>query len=217
MAYDPTIDLLIVDDDLYVLAVLEDLFTEEDGINVTALSDSEEAIALLQDKRFDLVITDLMMPKANGLEVTRAVQDSQPNALVIIVTGFASLETTLEAIKLGVYDYITKPFQIDEFRLLVSNAATRIRLERENQDLKMQVEQATQEIERLNADREELLAQQNQLRENLARREPLDLEAGLPRPRSVSGGAGKIGVYEKMAEENRSRVTRRREVQESMQ
>jgi DNA-binding response OmpR family regulator len=191
--YDPTIELLLVDDDLHVLAVLEDLFTTEKDINVTALSDSVEAIELIRNKKFDLVISDLKMPKKDGLDLTRTVQESQPEALVIIITGFASLETTLEAIHLGVYDYITKPFQIDEFQLLVSNASKRIRLERENCVLKSKLSALESDLGQLENVHSSLIAELDVMRQQLSPPERAENPAGR------GAGSGRINVYQRMA------------------
>jgi len=199
--YDTTIRMMIIDDDLHVLAVLEDLFTTESDVQVTALSDSREAIARLRQEHFDMVITDLMMPKSDGLAVTRAVQELSPETLVIIITGFASLETTLEAIHLGVYDYITKPFQIDEFRLLVSNASKRIRLERENQYLHAQLGAREQQLHQLETVQSELTAELQSLRQQLvATPEPV-IQVG----RNVAPSANKLSIYERVAGDFRSR------------
>jgi len=203
--------MLIVDDDLHVLAVLEDLFSAESDVEVTPMSDSLEALELIRTQRFDLVISDLMMPKADGLAVTRAVQETNPETLVIIITGFASLETTLEAIHLGVYDYITKPFQIDEFRLLVTNATTRIRLERENSVLKAQLESIEGELASLQSNQSRLMSELNQARQDVpppASDTETDGEGG---KQVVKSGAKKIGVYEKMADDYRVRLKRIRE------
>jgi len=129
------IRMLIIDDDVNVLAVLRDLFVLEEGLDITTMSSSLDAISKLSSEHFDLIITDLMMPKADGLAVLRAVREHSPDTMAVIVTGFASLESTLEAIHLGVYDYINKPFQIEEMRLLVRNASRLVRLEREIQYL----------------------------------------------------------------------------------
>lgn len=188
------IEMLIIDDDPHVLAVLEDLFSNDENKSVVALSDSGEALNLIPTQRFDLIITDLMMPKHDGLAVTRAAQKHSPDSLVIIITGFASLETTLEAIQLGVYDYITKPFQIDEFRLLVENASRRVLLERENLELHERLSSMEVELE-------QALAEQRQFKE--------EMESGSGKSggaqdnavatRSLGPNPGKLSVYERMA------------------
>ena len=199
MAYDPTIQLLIIDDDVQVLGVLEDLFSNEENLSVTALSESLEAIELVKRKRFDLIITDLSMPKADGIAVTRAVQASNPEALVVIITGYASLETTLEAIHLGVYDYITKPFQIGEFRILISNAARRIRLERENRHLNQQVELMTGHLKELESERAVLLGRLDEATQRLARVSQPEAERPNPAARRPLSDPNKILFYERMA------------------
>jgi DNA-binding NtrC family response regulator len=140
------IKALIVDDDLTILTLLEEAFAGDPTLEIMALSDSEEAYRVLANESFDLIISDLMMPKVDGLQLLQRAKEINPSVLVVIITGYASLETTLEAIHAGVYDYITKPFRIEEFRLLVHNVAARIRLTREvaqlkeeNRDLKTRI------------------------------------------------------------------------------
>src|SRR2546430_1578708 len=106
------------------------------GYGVSAASDGEEAIAHIDKELFDLVITDLKMPKAGGLDVLRAVKESSPESVVLIITAFASAESAVEAMKLGAYDYLTKPFQVDEVQLIVRNALEKRRLSTENMLLK---------------------------------------------------------------------------------
>ncbi|NQU43297.1 response regulator, partial [bacterium] len=129
------IRVLIVDDDTSVLGLLEEVFTGDSSLRIATLSSSEEAYELLGQETFDLLITDLMMPQINGLKLLEHALSIHPEILVVMITGYASLETTLQAIHAGVYDYITKPFRIEEFRLLVYNAAARIRLVQENRAL----------------------------------------------------------------------------------
>ncbi|MCX7012317.1 MAG: response regulator [Candidatus Sumerlaeota bacterium] len=203
MAYDPTIQMLIIDDDVQVLGVLEDLFSAEEHLSVTALSESLEAIELIKRKRFDLVITDLSMPKADGIAVTRAVQAANLEALVVIITGYASLETTLEAIHLGVYDYITKPFQIGEFRILISNAARRIRLERENRYLNLQIELLTKNLKALESERAVLLGRLDEATRRLAHASQPEAERLNPAARRPLADPNKILFYERMAAEGR--------------
>src|SRR5216684_1340393 len=86
------------------------------------------------------VITDLRMPKVDGLQVLRAAKEISPDIAVIVVTAVASTETAVEAMKLGAYDYITKPFKLDEVSLIVRNALERKRLRDENLYLRKQLE-----------------------------------------------------------------------------
>lgn len=211
VGYDPTIRLLIIDDDLHVLAVLEDLFTGEPNVKATAMSNSGEAIKLLNTARFDMVITDLMMPGPNGLAVARAVQKTMPEALVIIITGYASLETTLEAIRLGVYDYITKPFQVDEFKLLVNNASMRIRLERQVKYLKSELEKSERKSIALQKAYDKQAVNLDTMKQEFRRLEGFGVESATARSIPAPSGAGKIGAYEKMAGDMRVRLMHMRE------
>lgn len=145
------IDLLVVDDDLHILTLIQDaLFGSEDFV-VTAMSDSMAASDLLQRKRFDLLITDLMMPKVDGLTLACMATEANPDTLVVIITGYPTFDTSLEAIKLGVYDYLTKPFSMDEFFFVLGKSAIRIRLTRENRLLAERVREQDLEIARLKA------------------------------------------------------------------
>lgn len=137
--------ILIVDDDKNLLSVLDTLFTEENYV-VTTCSDGLEAIKRCRSEQFDLIITDVMMPGASGLEVLREVKRSDPNVLVILITGFASLETAVKAIREGAYDYITKPFKLDEIKIVVKNAMEKIGLLRENKRLIQDLQEAYEKL-----------------------------------------------------------------------
>ncbi len=101
--------------------------------------DGEDAIGQIQKDIFDLVITDLKMPKADGLEVLKAVKEHSPGTVVLMITAFASPESAVEAMKRGAFDYLTKPFQVDEAQLIIRNALEQRRLTSENQLLKREL------------------------------------------------------------------------------
>ena len=98
------------------------------GCKAHSCGDGLEAIELIGKKPFDLVITDLMIPGVNGMEVLRATRKTQPHALVIIVTGTPSSRTLLEAKSEGAYAYLNKPFELEYFQLILEKAVTHIRL-----------------------------------------------------------------------------------------
>ena len=137
--------IMIVDDDKNLLSVLNTLFTEE-NYAVTTCSDGLQAIKKCRAEHFDLVITDVMMPGASGLEVLREVKRSDPNVLVILITGFASLETAVKAIREGAYEYITKPFKLEEIKIVVKNAMEKIALLRENKRLLQYLQEAYEKL-----------------------------------------------------------------------
>jgi DNA-binding NtrC family response regulator len=138
--------LLIVDDDRNLLSVLKTILAEENN-DVQTSSDGGTAIDLIRKTKFDLVITDLMMPGTNGLEVLREAHKIDPDILVILITGFASLETAVQAIREGAYDYITKPFKLDEIKIIVNNAREKILLTRENKNLIMELQEAYKQLQ----------------------------------------------------------------------
>ena len=130
--------ILIVDDERSMRDVLG-IMLKRAGYDVTVVSDGDEAIARVEKELFDLVITDLKMPTTSGLDVLRAVKETSPDSVVLIITAFASAESAVEAMKLGAYDYLPKPFQIDEVQLKVRNALGNRRLSTENMLLRREV------------------------------------------------------------------------------
>jgi len=137
--------LLIVDDDTDLLSILRDIFTEE-NYAVTTCSDGLEAIRRCQDNPFDLIITDIMLPGASGIDILKKAKEARPETLVILITGYASLETAINAIREGAYDYITKPFKLEQIKLVVQNGFEKISLVKENRRLLKELEQAYEEL-----------------------------------------------------------------------
>ncbi|HEV8540493.1 MAG TPA: sigma-54 dependent transcriptional regulator [Nitrospiraceae bacterium] len=130
--------ILIVDDERSMRDVLS-IMLKKAGYAVTTANDGEEAIEQIGKEIFDLVITDLKMPKAGGLEVLKAVKEVSPETVVLVITAFASTETAVEAMKRGAYEYLTKPFQVDEVQLIIRNALEKHRLVTENTLLKREI------------------------------------------------------------------------------
>ena len=130
--------ILIVDDERSMRDVLS-IMLKRAGYEIAVASDGVEAIARIEKELFDLVITDLKMPTKGGLDVLKAVKDTSPDSVVLIVTAFASTESAVEAMKLGAYDYLPKPFQVDEVQLKIRNALGSRRLSTENMLLKREV------------------------------------------------------------------------------
>ena len=134
----PDIRVLVVDDEQSMRELLG-IMLRQAGYHVAAADGGEAAVEALKTESFDLVVTDLRMRKVDGLAVLRAAKEFSPRTVVLVVTAFASTETAVEAMKLGAYDYVTKPFKLDELKLTVSNALERRRLQDENQALKRQL------------------------------------------------------------------------------
>lgn len=136
--------ILVVDDDKTLLSALKTVLDQEN--HVTVSNDGNKAIELCRNNKYDLIITDLMMPGATGLDVLTATKKIDPDTLVVLITGFASLETAVQAIREGAYDYITKPFKLEELKIIVNNAREKIRLIRENRKLISDLQKAYEQV-----------------------------------------------------------------------
>lgn len=133
------VHLLLIDDEKNYLLVLETLLTEA-GYTVTALNDPETALAFLEESEVDIVITDMKMPRISGREVLERVKKNWPHIPVLIMTAFGSIESAVEAMRYGAFNYITKPFSNDELLLSIQNAAELARAHRQYQLLRESLE-----------------------------------------------------------------------------
>jgi two-component system response regulator PilR (NtrC family) len=131
--------ILVVDDELSMREVL-DITLRQEGYDVTLADSGEAALRALDATSFDLVLTDLRMKGVDGLGVLRAVKEQAPGTAVVMLTAFASTDTAVEAMKLGAYDYVTKPFKLDELRLTIAAVLERKQLRDENQALRRQLQ-----------------------------------------------------------------------------
>jgi DNA-binding NtrC family response regulator len=122
--------LLVVDDDESLRWVTR-VQLEQAGYVVSTAADGPQALESLQQTGADLVITDLMMPGMSGLELLKAIRSAYPDVVVIVATAFGTVETAVEAMKAGAYDYITKPVNIDELRIIVGRALEHLNLKAE--------------------------------------------------------------------------------------
>jgi two-component system NtrC family response regulator len=127
--------ILIIDDDPSLRRVLE-YNLQQEGYDVYAAESGEEGVRALSDFIPELLITDLKMPGMDGFSVLREVKERSADTLVIIITAFGAIETAVEAMKLGAYDYITKPFNRDELKLVVRKALQVTSLSTENRQLR---------------------------------------------------------------------------------
>jgi len=126
--------ILIAEDEKNIGDLLTELLEQEDR-EITLVQNGLEALGKLKEERYDLLITDLMMPEVDGMEVLHQAKKLHPEIMVIIITGYASLETAIQAVKEGAYDYLRKPFRLEELKISVDNACEKIRLQQENQRL----------------------------------------------------------------------------------
>jgi two-component system response regulator PilR (NtrC family) len=136
--------ILIVDDERSMQEFLEILLRKE-GYDVATAGDVDGALLALESDDFDLVISDIQMPDKSGLDLLRAVRAAQPDALVIMITAFATAETAIAAMKEGAYDYVTKPFKVDEIKLVVQKALEKKLLASENARLRHELRSERQQ------------------------------------------------------------------------
>ncbi|BBO89118.1 sigma-54-dependent transcriptional regulator [Desulfosarcina ovata] len=112
------IRILFVDDDRDILAMVEQYLTIK-GYDVTTVDNGVDAVGIVKDKQIDIVFTDYKMPEFNGLELLVAIKKYRPQTEVIIVTGYGSMESAIQAMKFGSYDYLQKPFKLDHLRMII--------------------------------------------------------------------------------------------------
>ncbi len=131
--------ILLVDDEQSMRDFLS-IMLKKEGHDVVAAVSGEDALKAVQTEIFDLVISDVKMPRMDGINVLKTVKDISPESVVIMITAYATAETAVEAMKLGAYDYITKPFKVDEIRLIIQKALEKRHLRKENVLLKREME-----------------------------------------------------------------------------
>ncbi len=134
--------VLVVDDERGMREFLT-IMLQKEGYDVTSAGSGKEALEYIAQKAYDIVITDVRMPNITGVDVLKTVKECSPETVVIIVTAYASTETAVEAMKQGAYDYITKPFKIEEIKLIIRNALEKRRLREENLLLKRKIQEWT--------------------------------------------------------------------------
>jgi len=130
--------ILVVDDEEIVIRSCLRILGDSD-YEVDSAQDGWEALKKIDENPCDVLVLDIMMPKIDGLEVLQRVKESHPDIDVIMITGLSEIETAVRAMKLGAFDYLPKPFDPDELKLVVKRALERRQLMRENLDLKSEV------------------------------------------------------------------------------
>lgn len=133
-------EVLVVDDEPDVLELIAE-YLRNRGLKVTTACEGAAAVAAIRQEagRFRLVVTDLQLPSVDGLEVLRAAREVNPTCFVVIVTGYASLDSAIQAVRLGAYDYLTKPFSLGQLDVLLRRVQDRLTLEEENRRLLRQL------------------------------------------------------------------------------
>jgi len=134
-----TAKILIIDDERVALRNLEHVMKKE-GYDVTATQSGPNALKLLDEQQFDVVLTDLRMEKVDGMQILRKSREFYPDSEVIMITGYATLDSAVETMKHGAFYYIAKPFKLEEVRKVVKEAVHKVKLKTENRNLREQLE-----------------------------------------------------------------------------
>ena len=122
------IKLLIVDDEIVVQQSCVDIFSvKSNRYDITTVSSGEEALVILEKESFDIILTDIKMPGLPGLKLLSTIRNKYPDTAIIVITGFATVRTAVEAMKLGAVEFIPKPFTPDEIYNSVENVAARLK------------------------------------------------------------------------------------------
>jgi DNA-binding NtrC family response regulator len=130
--------ILIVDDEEANCEFLQELLTHQ-GYEVETATDGVTGLARLEQSSFHVILSDLKMPQMSGVELLQRMKERSPSTIGIIFTGYATIETAVEAMKAGAYDYITKPFRVEEILLVLQRALEFQRLNHENVNLRRQL------------------------------------------------------------------------------
>ena len=125
---------LIVDDELNIRKVLR-VILEENNLEVNEAATVAESVATIKDNYFDMAVVDLRLPDGSGINVLKTIKENSPDTVVLVITAFASTETAVETMKAGAYDYVTKPFNVDEIRIILKNISDKILLENRVKEL----------------------------------------------------------------------------------
>lgn len=139
--------ILIVEDDQVLREMLEH-YLRTDGNTVELAVNGREGYEKHKRDSYDLIITDLNMPEMTGIDLVRSVREYDDFVEFIIITGYATLESAVEAIKIGAFDYIVKPFKLDELRVAIKNACDKITLKKSNRALLEKLKSFHEEIDR---------------------------------------------------------------------
>jgi two-component system response regulator HydG len=132
------LNLLIVDDERSIREACREV-AQSLGFNPYVADSAEQAYRLLETQSIDAALIDLRLPGAGGLDALRRIKERRPEALVIVVTGYATVQSAVQAMKIGAYDFVTKPFSLDELKLLLERVVNHLRLKSENRMLREKV------------------------------------------------------------------------------
>jgi DNA-binding NtrC family response regulator len=154
----PNIRALIVDDDVDLRSVLTDYIAQM-GVSVRMAGSVSEAIRIIKGDAipFDLILTDLKIPGGSGMDVLKAAHAIDPSTLVTIITGYATMETAIDAMRQGAHNYVAKPFSLNEIGVQVRNMIERVTLSKENARLSVRLQELYQQVNQIQNERIEFV------------------------------------------------------------
>jgi len=140
LLHSPKLEVLIVDDEVQARELLSE-FCRAQGYEVATASDGRAALAAIarSPQQFSIIITDLQLPGADGFEVLAAARQANPSIYVVMITGYASIDSAVRAVRDGAYDYLAKPFALGQLEVVLKRIRDRMALEQENRELTRQV------------------------------------------------------------------------------
>ncbi|HID95272.1 MAG TPA: response regulator [Candidatus Latescibacteria bacterium] len=144
--------ILVVDDELFIRDLLFDFF-KANGYEVILGEDGGRALDLIETESFDVALVDLKMPGVDGIEVARRIHQIDPEVPIILMTGYPSFESAVNALRQGVYDYVIKPFKIPYLKAIVERAINEHKLQRQNAQLFDKLRKTEEQLERLKKER----------------------------------------------------------------
>lgn len=130
---------MAVDDEIDMLALLKRIIEGKTDYEITVTSEPRNVLRLIQDNYFDLVLLDLKTPGLSGMEVLRQIKETEPDITVIIITAYGTIESAVDAMKIGAFDFIIKPFRPEQILLTIERAMELQKLKRENRALRAEL------------------------------------------------------------------------------
>jgi len=132
--------IVVVDDEKHVCDIINEALGEVDNYRIFRFTDPDEARGFIQENSVDLVLTDLVMGDSSGVEIMETARDNHPDVIVILMTGYPTVKTAISVLKRGGYDYLIKPFKLEDLRSTIKRGLEHQRLQRENVNLRSQLE-----------------------------------------------------------------------------